>query len=279
MIDYKDQKYKVVIVTPAGREKFLSISKKFIYRKMEEGLIDGWQLWLNTVKESDIKYLESMEKENPKVKVYRLDEPIVPTWDNYNALQTHKFFKFAQDNDTIYVRFDDDLIWTEEGALEKLLQARINAPRALLIYPNVINSTIVSYWHQQIMALGTEAGKCNGEYLDEFAYANSDFIELIHKTFKKRYEENSLSAYYLPNRLFENWQHFSICCIAFWGKDKLQPTELEEAWLSWEEPERKRRPVFFCGDALMVHYNYHTQKDYLMTLKPQPLEFFKQITK
>ena len=76
MITHNGQTYKISICTPAGREKYLSIFKKFIYRKMNAGLVDGWQLWLNTTDLRDIAYLESMEKENPRVKIYRQGEPI-----------------------------------------------------------------------------------------------------------------------------------------------------------------------------------------------------------
>ena len=140
MITHNEQTYKVVVCTPAGREKYLSVFKKFIYRKMEEGLVDGWQLWLNSNDPGDIAYLESMEKENPKVKIYRLGEPIVPMvetplMNTYNALQTHKFFVNTHDDDTIYIRFDDDIVWCADDAIEKICKARIDNPDAFVYIP------------------------------------------------------------------------------------------------------------------------------------------------
>jgi len=282
MITHNNQTYKVVICTPAGREKYLSIFKKFIYRKIKEGLIDEWQLWLNTINENDISYLKSMEKENKKVKIYTIDEEIVPTWESYNALQTHKFFKYAQEDDTIYIRFDDDIIWVEEGALEKILQARIDCPNASFIYPNIINSTICTSWHQEIGALSEEFGSVNKEkigdldyaYLDAFNYTDSKLIDHIHKTFIKRFKEGSLSAYYLPNKSFKDYKHFSICSLCWWGKDKIQPTAFEEPQLGWEIAEKMKRPVFFVGNALMVHYAYHTQREYLTEKGDIYLDFY-----
>ena len=277
MIKHNGQEYRVEIVTPAGREPYLSIFKHFIYRKMDEGLIDGWQLWQNTVDEKDIAYLASMEAENPKVKRYFVPD-IVPSYETYDALRTCEFFKNCHDDNTIYIRFDDDIVWCEEDGIEKILKARIEHPDALLIYPNVINSTIISYMHQQNGALGKEAGECNGEYLHEFAYADSGLIELIHQTFQKHYKEGTLDSYYLPSRSFDNFQHFSICSIAFWGKDKLVPGTLEEQWLSWERPFELQRPVWFCGSAVMVHFAYHTQRQFINT-KPEYLEFYAELAK
>lgn len=285
MITHSGQTYKVVVCTPAGREKYLSFFKKFVYRKMEEGLIDGWQLWQNTVKQSDIDYLTSMAAENPKVKVFTVPD-IEDKYNFCDTLRTYEFFANAQADDTIYVRFDDDIVWVEEGALEKMLKARIDCPYAFLIYPNIINSTTVTSWHQEIGALGLEAGEVNKEndvnpdnaYLHPFNYTDSGLIDLIHDTFKKRYNEKSLPAYYLPNRSLDKYNRFSICCIVWWGKDHIIPGRIEEPQLAYELPEKYHRPVFFVGDALMVHYAYHTQRDYLESCTPEKLEFYKSIT-
>ena len=59
------QTFKVVAVTPSGRAEFMNIFKRFIYRKINEGLIDQWQLWVNTIKPEDLANLAAMESENP----------------------------------------------------------------------------------------------------------------------------------------------------------------------------------------------------------------------
>ena len=288
MIKYKDQEYKVVVTTPAGREKYLSIFKKFIYRKMEEGLIDGWQLWMNTVDPSDIAYLESMEKENPKVKIYRQGEPIesLGFYETFNPLKTHLFFANCHDEDTIYIRFDDDIIWCADDAIEKICKERIDNPDAFLIYPNIINSTICNSWHQEKGVLDESAGvvkkytKANPDYayLDEFNYTDGKFADHIHNTFRKNYEAGTLDEYYLPSKVLDEYQRFSICCIAWWGKDKLRPGYIEEPQLSWEIAESLERPNFFCGDALLVHMSYHTQRPYLEATGNVHLKYYENIT-
>lgn len=275
--DHDGKEYKIVICTPAGREKYLSFFKKYIYAEMERGLVDGWQLWQNTVKPSDIAYLQSMAAENPKVKIYTIDK-LEARYNNCDTLRSYEFFRNTHDDDTIYIRMDDDIVWYEPGAIQKIAQARIDHPDAFAIYPNVINSTIVSQWHQDVGALGKEAGECHRQYLDEFAYTDSKFIDLIHNTFKRRYAEGSLSAYYIPSRSMDDYQKFSICSIAWWGKDHVTPTELEEAQMSWELAEKFKRPNYFVGDALLVHYSYHTQIEYLESCHPPHLDFYKELS-
>ena len=273
MIKYKDQEYKVVVCTPAGREKYLSIFKKHIYRKMEEGLIDGWQLWLNTIDGTDIAYLNSMEAENPKVRIYRQGEPIqsMGFYDTYNPLKTHLFFANAQDDDTVYIRFDDDIIWANEDAIEKIVKATIDNPNSFVTTPNIINSTICNYYHQKKGVLSTEFGKVkeykksdpNYAYLDEFNYTDGRFCEHIHATFKKNYEAGTLENYYLPSRLYKDFERFSICCVAWLGKNKIALGYVEEPQIAWELPEQLKKPNFFIGDALIVHMSYHTQRPFL----------------
>lgn len=289
MIKHNGQTYKVVVTTPAGREKYLSVFKNFVYRKMEEGLVDGWQLWINTVHEGDLAYLESMEKENPKVKRYFIDEAITPTWDSYNALQTYKFFKYAHDDNTIYVRFDDDIIWCADDAIEKMCQARIDNPNAYIIYPNIVNSTTCNSWHQESGVLSTKEGTVKKEkdnpddpnyaYLDVYNYSQPNFADHIHETFKKNYKRGTLNKYYLPSRSLDNYNRFSICSVAWWGKDKLEIGHLEEPQISWEKPKELQRPNYFCGDALMVHYAYHTQRPHFTENGDKHLKFYKKITK
>lgn len=289
MITHNNQTYKIVVCTPAGRRKYLSVFKKFIYRKMEEGLIDSWQLWLNTVDENDIAYLQSMEAENPKVKIYRQGEPInsLGFYETFNPLKTHLFFANCHDDDTIYIRFDDDIIWCADDAIEKICKARIDNPNAFVIYPNIVNSTIWTSWHQENGALSEEAGKVKRytvsdpdyAYLDEFNYSDSKLIDHIHNTFRKRYEEGTLSAYYKPSFEMTEYQRFSICCIAWWGKDKLRPGYIEEPQLCYQIAESLQRPNFCVGDALMVHLSYHTQRPYLEATGNVHLKYYEQITR
>lgn len=289
MITHNGQTYRIICCTPAGREKYLSIFKKFIYRKMEEGLIDGWQLWLNTVDASDIAYLESMERENPKVKIYRIGEQINSTgfYETFNPLKTHLFFANAQDDDTIYIRFDDDIIWCAEDAIEKICKARIDNPKAFMVTPNIVNSTICNSYHQENGALSEEAGKVkrytvsdpNYAYLDEFNYSDGKLFDHIHNTFKKHYEEGTLDKYYVPSRSYDEYERFSICCICWFGKDKISLGYIEEPQLAWELPEALNRPNFFVGDALLVHMSYHTQRPYAEATGDVHLKFYETITK
>ncbi len=291
MINYQGQDWKVVVCTPAGRQKYLEIFKKHVYRKMDEGLVDGWQLWMNTIDGNDIAYLLSMEAENPKVRIYRQGEPIqsMGFYDTYNPLKTHLFFANAQDDDTVYIRFDDDIIWANEDAIEKIVKATIDNPNSFVTTPNIINSTVCNSYHQEKGVLSEEFGKVkrytksdpNYAYLDEFNYTDGKLCEHIHATFKKNYEAGTLENYYLPSRVYTDYERFSICCVAWLGKNKISLGYVEEPQVSWELPELLNRPNYFIGDALLVHFSYHTQRPFLAASGADKvlLDWYNTITK
>ena len=52
---------------------------------------------------------------------------------------------------------------------------------------------------------------------------------------------------------------------------------IEEPQIAWELPEVLKRPNFFVGDALLVHYAYHTQRPYLLATGDTHLQFYKTI--
>src|SRR5580704_14042097 len=99
--DKNGKEYKIVICTPAGREKYLSIFKKYIYRKMKEGLVEGWQLWQNTLNQPDIDYIASMVAENSLVQSFTIPD-LTDRYEKTDTFRTCEFFVNAQDDDTIY---------------------------------------------------------------------------------------------------------------------------------------------------------------------------------
>ena len=64
-------------------------------------------------------------------------------------MQISRFFKFAIDPDTIYVRIDDDVVWMVEGCIEALVQHRVQYPDAYLVYANIVNSSRFMHLHQK----------------------------------------------------------------------------------------------------------------------------------
>jgi hypothetical protein len=275
--DKQGKVWNVIAVTPAGRQKHLEILKSYVYREIDKGLIDGWQLWANTRVDSDLVYMNSMETDRPG-KVHKCTLDKLPYEGAYSGFNIHLFWKFSKDPDTIYVRFDDDIVFIEEGAVEKLVNARLEHPEPFMIYANIVNNTVLCKTHQDIGVLGKGLGVCKGERLDPFAHQSIPLVQLVHDTFKARYHAKELSKYYFTDITFTNYDPFSITCLAYFGRDFIDkiPDPDEELWASSIRPRELNRPNMACGNALVVHFAHYTQRPELEK-NPGYLDFYRQI--
>lgn len=260
MIRHNGKEWKVCVVTPAGRTRYLEILKKYIYREMDKGLVDEWQLWKNTGVLQDQGYMDLMAEENPRVSIKDLG------LNEYSAFNIHRFYQFTTDPDTVYLRFDDDIVFVGELACDQLVRARLNNPKPFVISANIVNNTLISWIHQTIGALDTEHGVANYTRFDEVAHQDAEFAENVHKVFMENQLKNSLARYYFPAWKLNQFNDFSISCFAFFGPD-LAPIndQDEELWISHLRPKELDRPCLIEGHALVVHHAYHTQREYLDT--------------
>ena len=272
MIIKNNKDWKIVVVTPAGRERHLSVLRKYIEKEMDKGLIDGWQLWKNTNIQSDVDYLYHMANENPKIEVKEIAG--LGSYDGYNIC---KFFQFAQDDDTIYLRVDDDIVWIEDGAILNLINYRLENREPFIVCANIVNNTVIGRIHQNIGALSKEVGECSGERLDSFAHRDEKFAELTHKTFRELRESSRLWIYHFIVNKLSAYEPFSISCFAFFGKDHFAPAPDEEMWISSYQPNLLSRPNVICGSSLVVHYAYYTQRPFLDS-KPEYHDYYKKLS-
>lgn len=271
MINFEGTAFKVCVVTPAGRKKHLAVLKQYVYREMAAGLVDEWQLWKNTGVPEDVAYLDEMAAENSRVNVIDIG------LTEFSAFNIYKFYQYTVEDDTVYLRFDDDIVWVQGNAMRKLVLARLQHLRPFVVSANIVNNTLISWIHQDIGALDKEHGLANFTRMDEVAHKNELFAENTHQTFMRRHQEGSLNAYYYPDRLLMGFDSFSISCFAYFGHD-LQPIDNsdEELWISSLRPQATNRPCLLLGDALVVHYGYHTQRP-VLEQKPYLFDFYASL--
>jgi len=246
---------KVEIVTPAGRQRYLEIL--FLHLKSQKADFDQWTLWLNTKNQSDIDFCKKLEKENEWIKTIDLDTE----WNGNSSISS--FFKYAKNPDTIYIRFDDDIVWIEEDFIKKMSEFRIANPEYFLVYGNIINNAIIDLIHQRMGALEYKNFEINYDCGDPIGWGNSDFAEMKHRNFFQKFESNNLNSY-----KFNKWELFfnervSINCISWFGKD-FEDIGLmcdEENFLSVEYPRLKNKLNTVYGGALCSHFAFFTQRE------------------
>jgi hypothetical protein len=247
-----------IIVTPAGRKRYLEVLLSHLKKVRNE--FDEWILWVNTTNEDDISYIEQIECENDFIKIQR--SKINP---NGNSTICH-FFKECIDENSVYIRLDDDIVYVEPNSISKIFEFRINNPQYFLVYGNIINNAITSHLYQKKGILNNDL-VFGYNCLDKNGWDNPAAAELIHNKFFELYEENKTDEFLIDNHVFNNYERCSINVISWLGKEFKKfngdVDKEEEQWLSSDKPREIQIPNIIFGDSLFVHYSFFTQRSYL----------------
>ena len=243
--------YKVICVTPAGRKQYLEILQRYIRREFG-GLVDGWHLWQNTNNPENVAYIKSLGQQDARITVFESDS-VYP----FNSGRICNFFRYAVSSDTIYVRFDDDVVWVEPGAIEKLVRFRIANKDAFLVSGNLINNPVCAFRQARVGAF-KPLGAIYDSYIDEWLFRYGIWL---HERF---FEQPDRTRFYFPDETFELGKRFGIQFISWFGSDcgnfaYIVPVD-EEEWLTVDATKKFNRPCAICGSALAVHYAYTEQR-------------------
>jgi hypothetical protein len=272
MITYNDKKYKIVVVTPAGRKRYMELLLKYILK--QKNIIDEYRIWVNTTDQDDIRWFEELKlKHDGFITLEYLPKEIVA----YGNTTIYKFFENTIDIDTIYIRFDDDIVWMEDNFIEKLVKFRIDNPQYFLIFGNIINNAVIDYIHQKNGV--TYSKQITNECLCKVGWENPIICEEKHNKFIQNLNNNNIEQYKF-DRYETSEQRISINCICWFGKEfnnfSGKVGESEEPWLSEVAPTERRKKICVCGTALCSHYSFWVQREYMD--KTEILLKYKQIS-
>lgn len=260
---------KLVVVTPAGRRRYLEILARYVLP-----VADRWDLWVNTLDGADIEWMEQLAKKYPdKVRTVHLPDP----YPQFHNFRIHRFFHTATDSDTVYIRLDDDIVYVEPGALEKIKEYRVSHPEPFLVYGNVLNSGLTSHLQQRAGRLSKQWGLASYTCMDDVGWKNEKFVEDLHRKFLA--DPDPKKWHLIDWDLFYYDRH-SINCISWLGSDCAnwvnQMDADEEVWTSVVAPKLFGRPNVALGNATVVHYSFHPTRNYLDS-QPWILEGYKKL--
>ena len=249
---------RVVIVTPAGRRRYLEILIKYV--ESLRPIVDEYRLWVNTVDNNDIAFMQLYEKNNPGFVTleYLPDDAI---WNKCNTI--FHFFKNCQDPNTLYVRFDDDIVYLDSPTkFTQFLKFRKDNPQYFLVYANTINNAICSHLHQKKGVIDTSKGIAKYDCVDSIGWNSGEFAKLIHNT---ALNSKDLSEFRMSNWLLTKNERVSINAIS-WRGDYFHTfdgkvTNDEEIFLACTKPAKDKMYNIIYGDFLCIHYAFYSQRD------------------
>jgi len=249
---------KRILVTPAGRKRYLEIL--FEYLKCLTNEFDEWILWVNTENQDDIQYIEKLERENEFIKLQRA------TRDINGSESIYHYFEKCIDEDSVYIRLDDDIVYIKENSLNNLFNFRIDNPDYFLVYGNIVNNALLSYLYQEKGILDNEF-KFGYRCTDQTGWNNPLAAESIHRDFFEKYNENKLDDYIIDNWVLKNYERCSINVISWLGSEFKKFNGKvgmdEEQWLSCDKPSQIKKPNIIFGNSLFTHYAFYTQRPYI----------------
>lgn len=271
--------YRVISVTPAGREKYLRILVPYLLQNRH--LISEHHFWLNTNNASDICYIESLAHHYPAF--FRINrKELFSKSSLFDSIW--QYFQDYTDEDTLYIRLDDDICFIAPDAISNLINHRIANPRPFMVYGNIINNAVCSHIHQIRGTIPLGWGEVLYECMDRAGWKDFRFAERLHKRFLADLLMNRLERWKFNNWPIDDYRRFSINVISWFGKDMKLVDELgcrdlknsgitdpatgnlvdgEEAFISVTLPRRFSRPCEICGNALFAHFAFFTQRPYL----------------
>lgn len=249
---------KRILTTPAGRKRYLELL--FNHLKNQKNEFDEWILWMNTNVQEDLDYMKKLSDENEWVKL----QP--SKMDQFTSYNIHHFFHEAIDENAVYIRLDDDVIYIHPGSLTKLFNFRISNPEYFLVYGNILNNALTSHLHQRRGVL-PDYPKLGYMCTDENGWNNPHVTETIHREFFKSYNNGEINKFFIDNWLLHYYERCSINVISWLGKTfkefNGQVGNDEEQWLSVDKPIQIQKPNIIFGEGLFIHYAFFTQRNHI----------------
>ena len=263
----KPKRYKIVGVTPAGRKKYLEILIPYLLQN--RNIIDTHIFWINTTNQEDIEYIKSICERFPSFFKYEISK--VPI--NGNKSIAH-FFLDCQDENTIYIRFDDDICFIDKNAIFNLVNFRLNNPKYFLVFGNIINNAICNYINQQTNSLPKEVGNLTYDCYCKESWINPKIAINVHRKFLEDVRIGSIESYKFDKWVLKDYEGFSINFMSWFGKEfkmfngevggfvkKLNKELEEEPWLTGYKPKQIKKLNCICGDSIVSHFAFYTQRD------------------
>ena len=260
----------VVIVVPAGRRRYLELLVRHLLPL--RGFVDRVDLWVNTADAADLAYLEALSLSVQPVyfRLVKVPPPteLTPGGKSKVGMSYHigAFYPHAADPGTVYVRLDDDICYIAPGAIRTLVEYRLAHPDPFLIYPTIVNNSLMSALLQQHGAFGKDIGDCPYELLGR-GWHDGRFAEQVHRRFIQAVQRRDLTKWRLPDKIFTDFERVSVNAISWLGADMAACAatvgELEEGYLSHDRPKELGRPNALCGAAVVAHFAYGAQRAFI----------------
>lgn len=250
--------YKIVCNTAAGRRRYM----QYLFPPVLAcDLIDRYDIWVNTNDVCDIEFFKQIARKYPKVNLVWQPDGVVNGISSINA-----FYKSCVEDDAIYIKLDDDIVWLEPDFFEKMIAFRVDHPDYFLVSPLVINNALCTYILQETGKLKFRSymrAQANHKVL----WRKGCFAVELHEWFLNTQLPNGrYRELYCGERPIA-MNRFSINAVLWFGKTMKEFSGIvpgdDEEFLSVIKPTRLGLANCFNGDTLTAHFAFYPQREVL----------------
>jgi hypothetical protein len=252
--------YRIVCVTPAGRRRYMEMLAGYI---LQSAIVDEYQIWVNTKDRNDLAFFRGLRGLDPRVSI--VWPPEYPVAGRQSIGQ---FFRNCIDSDSIYIRFDDDIVWISDNFFEEFLEFRLRNPQYFIVSPLVINNALCTYVLQVRNLLRSDYGHVQPYLMDPIGWANPRFAHHLHNLLLHTIAVDDLESLMFDEQPMALCR-FSINCIAWFGREfaafggRVPQLADEEEWVSAVKPTALGQGNCVFGRAMASHFAFLPQRPYL----------------
>lgn len=269
---------RVISVTPAGRRRYLAALVPHLLRQRHVIAEHHW--WLNTADQADIQYIRDVTAQHPDF--FKIcAKPVDPRLNMGESIW--RFFRHYVEPGTLYIRFDDDIVYMADDAVANLVRRRLTHREPLLVVGNIVNNAVCAHFQQRAGLIPKEWGLVQNECLDRNGWRRGPFPRKLHELFLSELRQGREQRWKEIPLPIDGRRRFSINVISWLGDDLRQLPELatdhidEEPFLTETLPARFGRPNVACSTALFAHFAYYTQRPYLEWTWPELIDHYRRI--
>ena len=261
--------YKVKPFIFAGRKPNLEI----LFPLLTSPIIDEILVGVNTNNITDVEFIQQYAKTDTRIKLINIPSTIIRTVSAYSYM-----FSQMTDEDTIYVKIDDDILYLSDNFFEQLIQFRYEHPEFLLVYPFIVNNPWCNYLGRFLASRYD-----NPSDVMYHSWADAKIAYFLLRAFA----EGKLSLTHIANSIIDASNTFyrheindivrpNINVIAFFGKDnynmgwhsKMRNSRSDEYYLVhdiYNDPSMHRKSIIYTK-PVAVHYAFCRQSAILNQL-------------
>jgi hypothetical protein len=259
-----------IVVTPAGRKRYLEILIKYLIKAKKEQQFDRWDLWLNTDVQENIDYCEYVSNTYDWINIVKLNRMVLEGDIAYKMTNIFRFFKYACNKDSVYIRLDDDVLYLEPNFFNNMFNFRIKNKEPFIVFGNIINNAMISHLHQRNNLLDINYPTIvHYNCLDYTGTHDHKFCELIHNKFINDIKNNKIDKWKTSFKIWKTYENerVSVNCVSWLGETFFDLDFItydididEEHWLSVDAPRNYNRYNVIYNDAIVAHFAFYTQR-------------------